>query len=246
MPILPALCLLLVSLITAPVWGEDDAMAREAPLIALFENYNRAAGRADIEGMLALRTAAIVAEVRSAFAEDPGARDFFVEMGKAQVPERSELEHIDWSEDGESAEVYWLWTLAPMPEVQRERRIVVEGISSFKREDATWKLGDLTMLMDVALIKRPTDLSFDYEDADTEFSASVGGRITRFEFKDNHTLVMIRTVDEEIAVFLPPRKVLEDAGVDFAEYAPWKRRQFDGYRHRDDGLRFFATGDSPM
>jgi hypothetical protein len=134
-----------------------------------------------------------------------------------------------------------------MKEIQRSKKTVMEVVVSFRKEKGKWKMGHLTPLADPGRIKRPKDLAYNEKDADTDVtSASVAGRIVKLEFKPDHTLALVRVMEEEIAVFLPPRATLEKAGVDFDDLAPWKMREFTGFPHKKDKLKFFATGDKPM
>lgn len=244
---LSILILMALPLMAAPASAAGaDAPAEQAEFLRIFDAYNAAALRGDVDGMLSWRSAAMAEEIRGELAKDPEARAFLLGMSRGQAPEARQIEHIYWSEDGDSAEVHWLWTLPPMPEMEREQAAQIESMTRFVREEGAWKLGDILLMYEVSRIKRPTDLGYDEADIDEEMEGSLGGRITRLEFKEDHTLVLVRVMDEEVAVFLPARKVLEDAGVDFAAYAPWSLREFRGFRHRSDPLRFFATGDSPM
>jgi hypothetical protein len=134
-----------------------------------------------------------------------------------------------------------------MKEIQRSKKAVMEVVIPFKKEKGKWKMVHITPLGDPSQIKRPKDLAYNEKDADTSVtSASVAGRIVKFEFKPDHTLFIVRVMDEEIAVFLPPKATLEKAGVVFDDLAPWKMREFTGFPHKKDKLKFFATGDRPM
>jgi len=244
---LSLLVLMALPLLATPALAADTGRAaHQAEFLQVFDAYSERAQRGDVDGMLAARTAAMADEIRAELAKDPEARAFLIGMSRAQVPSARQIEHVYWSDDGESADVHWLWTLPPMAEVEREHATEIESMTRFVREEGAWKIGDVLLMYEVSRINRPTDLGYHEGDADDETEGTVGGRITRLEFKDDHTLVLVRVMDDEIAVFLPPRKVLEDAGVDFEAYAPWSLREFRGFPHRSDRLRFFATGDSPL
>ena len=218
----------------------------EKELKDVFDAYNGFAKAGDADKMLALRTAAVEKEIRSQLKKKRDREDF-VMMGRAQVPDSYEVQHVQWAKDGTSAELYSLWRLPAMKEIQRPKEAVVEVMVSFKKENGKWKMDNILALGDPSQIKRPKDLAYDQRDANTDVtSASVAGRIVKFEFKPDHTLVMVRVMDEEIAVFLPPKATLEKAGMKFDDLAPWKMREFTGFPHKKDKLKFFATGDSPM
>lgn len=236
--------LLAVPILSTMAYG---AMAgNEKELKDVFDAYNGFAKAGDVDKMLALRTSEVEKEIRPQITKKQD-REMFVMMGKAQVPDSYEVQHVQWSKDGTSAELYSLWHLPPMKEIQRMKAAVVEVMVSFKKENGKWKLDNIMALGDPSQIKRPKDLVYDKKDADTDVtSASVAGRIVKLEFKPDHTLVMVRVMDEEIAVFLPPKATLEKAGMKFEDLAPWKMREFTGYPHKTDKLKFFATGDSPV
>jgi hypothetical protein len=73
-------------------------------------------------------------------------------------------------------------------------------------------------------------------------TGQIAGRIVKTEFKPDSTLVLLRVLDEENAVFLPKKEVLEKAGVPLSDLEPWKRQEFEGHPHQSDKLKFFATG----
>ncbi|MBM4055414.1 MAG: hypothetical protein FJ264_12275 [Planctomycetes bacterium] len=226
------------------VAAEDN----EKCLTQVFDAYNELARAGDVDKMLALRTSEMQNEIRSQI-KSKDDRDYFVQIGRAQSPESYEVQHVAWTNSGKGAELYLLLQLPVMKEIERPR-VRAEAMITFKEEEGGgggWKMDNILLLGDPDKIKRPKDLSYNEEDADTAVtSAEVAGRIVKLEFKPNHTLIMVRVMDEEIAVFLPSKEVLENAGVNFDDLSPWKMRIFTGYPHKTDNLKFFATGDSPM
>jgi hypothetical protein len=224
----------------------DAAAADEKDLRAVFDAYNSAAKAGNVDKMLSLRTAETEQEIRGQLRKKEDREDFVI-LGRAQVPDTYDIQHINWAKDGKNADLYALWHLPPMKEIQRTKKADLEARIVFKKEKGVWKMGTVYPLADPAQIKRPKNLTFNEKDAEANVSsASVAGRIVKLEFKPDHTLVMVRVMDEEIAVFLPKKEELQKAGVNFEDYAPWKMREFSGYPHKTDKLKFFATGDNPM
>ncbi len=235
--------LLAFPIMATTVYGGDAGNEKE--LKEAFDAYNKSAKAGDVDNMLALRTSEAAEEIRSQI-KNKQDRDYFVLIGRGQAPDSYEVQHVEWAKDGTGAELYALLHLPPMKEIQRPKKTVIEVVVSFRKENGKWKMGHLTPLGDPGRIRRPKDLVYSEKDADTSVTASVAGRIVKFEFKPDHTLAMVRVMDEEIAVFLPPKATLEKAGVNFDELAPWKMREFTGFPHKTDKLKFFATGDKPM
>ncbi len=233
-----------VPLLLSPASAADAGEVKD--LCAVYEAYNAAVQTGNVEKMLSFRTAETEKDLRGELGKKED-REYFVLIAKAQVPETYDVQHVSWTGDGNGAELHALWHLPPMKEIKRFRKALVEVNIPFRKERGAWKIGTIYPLGDPAQIKRPKDLRYRAADADTGVtSASVAGRIVKLEFKPDHTLVLVRVMGEEVAVFLPPKKTLDDAGVSFDDLAPWKMREFTGYPHKSDTRKFFATGDSPI
>ncbi len=241
-----SLCMLLAfSVMATTAYGAANA-GNEKELKDVFDAYNGFAKAGDVDNMLALRAAENAKEIRSQIKKKED-REYFVLVGRGQAPDSYEVQHVEWAKDGTGAELYSLLHLPPMKEIQRSKKAVMEVVVSFRKEKGKWKIVNIVPLGDPGQIKRPKDLVYNEKDADTGVTtAFVAGRIVKLEFKPDHTLVIVRAMDEEIAVFLPPKATLEKAGVNFGDLAPWKMREFTGFPHKKDKLKFFATGDKPM
>ncbi len=221
------------------------AAGQATDLTAVFETYCANAKAGDVDAMLSLRTTSAREAIREQI-RDKKDRDYFLLIGRAQAPESYEVQHVAWSGDGNRAELYAVLQLPAMKQIDRPRTRM-EMRMTFARENNAWKLGDLLPLGNPDEIKRPTDLSYRESDAKRDVTAAeVAGRVVSIDFRSDHTLIMLRVMNEEVAVFLPRKAILDKAGVDFNQLAPWKRRVFTGYPHSGDKLRFFATGDHPM
>jgi hypothetical protein len=168
-------------------------------------------------------------------------RDYFLLLARAQIPESYEVEHVTWSGNGQSAILYLLGQFPAMREIDRPRTRMEEMIS-FKKEDGKWKIHTALPLGDPDKVKHPGDLTYAPEDADRDVSGNIGGRIVKTEFYPGYTLVLVRVLDEENAVFLPAKEVLQRAGVPLEDLEPWKIQEFSGHPHKSDKQKFFATG----
>ena len=73
-------------------------------------------------------------------------------------------------------------------------------------------------------------------------SGEIGSRIVKTEFHPDHTLVVVRVMDEENADFLPSKDVLQRSGLPLEELDPWNIYEFTGHPHKSDKQKFFGTG----
>ena len=89
-------------------------------------------------------------------------------------------------------------------------------------------------------------MTYNPEEADLEKDGDIGGRIVRTEFNPGYTLIIIRVLDEENAVFLPVKDELVRMGMSIKDLVPWTVYDFTGHPHKTDKLKFFATGGSPI
>lgn len=231
---------LLLSVVVINVAGAQDAVE----LGRIFDAYNVAAKAGDVEKMLSLRTADSQKEIRQQIVKKED-RNLFLLLGRAQIPESYQIEHVSWAKGGKSGTLYVLGQFAAIAEIQRPRMRMEESIS-FKKENGLWKLDSALPLGDPDKVKRPKDLTRDPKDANLNVTGEIAGRIIKTEFKPDYTLVLLRVLDEEHAVFLPAKAVLEKAGVPLTELEPWQLHEFKGYPHKSDKLKFFATSGNPM
>ena len=69
----------------------------------------------------------------------------------------------------------------------------------------------------------------------------IAGRMVKTEYKPDYTLVILRVMDEDNAVFLPAKEVLVKAGVPLADLDPGSCTSSRAIRTKRDKLKFFAT-----
>ncbi len=211
-----------------------------AELTRIFDAYNAAAKAGDVDRMISLRTAEMRKEIRSDIRKKED-RELFVLLGRAQTPEVYEAQHAAVARDGKSATLYILAQYAAMPEVERPRSRM-EAAINFNKENGKWKMKSLLPLGDPDKVTRPKDLSYNPRAADLDRTGGIGGRIVKIEFKPGYTLVMVRVMDEEDAIFLPDKEKLQESGMSLEDLAPWNIFEFSGHPHKKDKLKFFATG----
>ena len=233
--LLAATGLLLFMAMTAPAKAQE-----QAEFTRLLDGFFVASKTGNIDKILSYYTPDRQKEIRSEI-KKKDERKFFLLIARAQVPESYQVEHVAPAKDGRGATVYLVGEFPPMPEIER-KRMRVEEMISFTKEQGQWKIDQILHLGDPDAVKRPSDLSCNPEDADMKVTGDMAGRIVKVEFKPDYSLVLLRVLDEEIAVFLARKEVLIKAGVPLEELAPWKIYEFTGHPHKSDKLKFFATG----
>ena len=129
-----------------------------------------------------------------------------------------------------------------MKEINR-KRCRIECDIQFKNDTDHWKLESLLFLSDLDKIVRPSNLTYNPEDADLEKEGNIGGRIVRTEFNHGYTLVIIRVLDEENAVFLKDKEELLKDGISLKELEPWNI-YFQDIRTRQISLSFLQQAAS--
>ena len=217
----------------------DTAIAQNiAELNRTYDAYNAAAKTGDVDKILSMYTAKTRKDIQRGISKKED-RDFFIIMKRAEVPESYEVQHTVWDRNGKSGTLYLVAQLPAMPEIERPR-MRMEMMVTFIKEKGKWKIDLVTPLVDLDNIKRPKDLTFNPDDADTEKFGYISGRIIKTEFKEGYTLVILRVMDEEHAVFLAAKKVLLKAEVPLDDLNPWNMHEFGGHPHKSDNLKFFA------
>ena len=112
------------------------------------------------------------------------------------------------------------------------------GNAAVHKEGQAWKLADQTLWSRPRPIKACHDEPAENETAyNTNANSNVGGQIRRVEFKPDHTLVVIRVVDEENCLILPPRDWLVQHNSPPDKFVAWAMIEIDGSPHRSDKQR---------
>lgn len=234
--------MVIVAIIFASSCASIAYCAQEDEFKRLFDAYCYLTEKGEVDKLAALRTTEIEKSIREQTLKKDG-RAFFIANARLQVPETYEVLHVHNYRDRVSATMYILAKYPPLPKFERPA-MTIEVALGFKMENDAWKLGEIRPMSDPSKVKRPKDQIFDLKNANTEITSNIFGRVVRTEFKADHVLVTLRVLDEEIAVFLPEKSMLEKAGVKFDDFTPWKMQQFKGHPHKTDELKFFAIGNN--
>lgn len=235
-----SLCLIFSIVMLLGTSGNALAAQDLKEVMKVYDSYLAAVKTGKADKILVYYSAQQQKDIRKSITKKDQREDFIM-MARFMLPESYEAKHSVWSKDDKKATIYIEAQLPAIPEFNRDRASM-EAMIRFVNEKSGWKLDVITPLMDLGKIRRPSDLSYNKDEANREREMNIGGRIVSVEYKDNYTIVMLRVMEQEVAVFLPPRKVLLEAGVLLDELKPWKLREFDGNPHKSDDLKFFATG----
>jgi hypothetical protein len=114
----------------------------------------------------------------------------------------------------------------------------VEMQTDFAKEGGGWFITGMIFGMNRDAIKRAANDDPEPDDAyDTDSSLNIGGPILRVAFEPDHTLIVIRVLDEEHDLFLPPKAKLKSMGVDPARLTEGTIVSGNGTTSRNDELK---------
>lgn len=237
---------LVAALATAPAArAQTDDQVRK-----VYDEFSAAMRAKSLPRLLAVLTPARAKEVKKEMA-DPEQRAAAFEMGADMQPSSYEIVGRTVCKGGRKVIVYLVGTFDLPPEVAKER-----GVSEHPRNEMsldlyrvgkTWKMDTPTYSGDPDKVKKPKDLergdvSKYRDDAET----NLGGRVLRVEPSDKAVAVVIRVLDEENVVFLPPAAEAEAAGFHLADYTPGQIVEFTARPHKKDKLKFLALTGGVM
>jgi hypothetical protein len=212
---------------------------QQTDFIQIYDSYNKALQEGSFDKIISFYTADVQKEITT-HVKTKKEKKGFLDMGKIQIPESYEILHFQSGRDSQSATLHTIMQFSENKEIKRERARTECDIQ-FKKEHNQWKLESLFFLSDPDKIVHPQDLKFNPEDADLDKEGDIGGRIVRTEFNPGYTLVIIRILDEENAVFFKSKEELLKNGVSLKDLEPWNIYEFSGHPHKSDKLKFFAT-----
>ena len=232
---------LILVIISYMIWFPFSySQTQQSALRKLYDSYNLALHEGSFDKIISFYTSDVQKEITSQI-KTKKEKKGFLDMGKIQIPESYEILHMDADKDTQSITLHTIMQFSEMKEIKRERSRIECDIK-FKNENSQWKLESLLFLSDPDKIIHPADLTYNPEDADLDKEGDIGGRIVKTEFNPGYTLVIIRVLDEENAVFLKSKSELLKDGVSLKELEPWNFYEFTGHPHKTDKLKFFATG----
>jgi len=228
---------------TMSLQGASAQEALEQELSALFQRYNDLIGEDKIQEALALRTAESKAEIEAELAKGSAEDQAGMKnMLKGLTPETFVSEHLE-TDGADQASLYGVGSkVMPVgPDAGKLKRIEMQV--EFAREDGAWRIGTPTFLGDPDAVKTISDVAYEPVGAyDVDRSVNIGGRVVRVALEPDHTLIVIRMLDEEQALFLPDQAFLKEQGFDVGLLKPYAMVEADGYPHKTDGQKVWVTG----
>lgn len=184
-------------------------MALQQQLLGVYDSYNKDLLGGKVADAMKLRSA----EARASVAKEmptAAARQQFLAMAKTMVPDTVHAEHATINAAGDKASIITIASKTISKNVKLPRGAPPPGsvmhcevTLTYVKESDGWKLDDQMFGPDPAQIKQCKDDKYDGEAAyDANKTSSIGGPIVRVDFAPDHTLIVIRVVDEENGVFL--------------------------------------------
>jgi hypothetical protein len=224
----------------------DPALQQQ--LLGVYDAYNKDLLAGKVTDAVNLRSA----EMRASAAKEmptEAARQRFVAMAKTMVPDTVEPLHASINAAGDKATIITLGSKtipkgvklppgAPPPGTVMHSELTL----SYLKESDGWKLDDQMFGPDPADIRKCRSDKYDGEAAfNGNKTTSMGGPIVRVDFAADHTLIVVRVVDEENCVFLRDNKDdLAKHGVDPAKLVPYAVVEIEGHPHKTDKQKVLA------
>jgi hypothetical protein len=210
--------------------------ALQAQLMQTYGDYNQAIRAGKLDQAMALRDN----DTRQSMQKDlasGGKRSELLAFARAGVPDSVEVRHASLSKDGATASIIVL----AKKNAGAGAASASEVTLSFVKEGSTWKFGEQMFGIDPAKVVACRSQTFDPIDAyDQDTTSNLGGPIVRVAFEADHTLVIIRVLDEENCVFLPSRAELEKSGFKTDLLVPYTVVEIEGFQHKSDKQKIWA------
>ncbi len=225
----------------------DDALRSE--LLGVYDRYNKAVLANKWNDAAALRDAKTRADIQAELKKAKGGKTPLLEMAKDMVPDKVEPQHTSLNRDGTKANIITLASKTMpkgvrVPGAPPAGTVIQSEITlEFAREGHAWKFVTQTFGMDPNRIKScKADDVEKQDDYDDGRNLNFGGQIRRVEFKPDHTLLVIRVLDEENCAILPTKAVLIGQGMNPDVLVPYAVVEMEGSPHRTDKQRAMVTG----
>ena len=217
-------------------------------LLALQAGYGKAMGSADFKTAFAMMSADTRKSVEGHL-KTPEQRNGMAERARSTTPDSIEVIHAELSANGNVAKIEVLATLKldrnalkQMPKPPADGIAQSEVTYTFVKENGEWKYDMASYGPDPRTIKACNPAWEGLEAYDRKRDVSLGGMIRRVSFERDHILVVIRILNEEGCLFLPPRAALEKLGFNPARLAPRAIVSADTSPHKTDKSRFWIEG----
>ena len=228
--------------ISATFASANAEPALQSELEQLYQRHITLVAEDKIDEALELRTEELQAEVRADLGKGTEAEQAqMLNMLKGMTPDKFVAEHAQM--DGEqAATLYGVGSkVVPVgPEAGELKR--VEMMIEFARADGDWRIGLSRFLGDPDAVKRIDDVAYEpIENYDQSKDVNMGGRIVRVALEADHTLVVVRMLDEEQALYLPDQTFLKDRGFEVDLLQPYAMVEAGGHPHLTNPQKVWAT-----
>jgi hypothetical protein len=228
--------------------GKPMDPALQQQLLGVYDSYNKDLLAGKVQDAMNLRSA----ETRASAAKEmptAAARQRFLAMAKTMVPDTVQAAHATINAAGDKASILTIASKtipkdaklppgAPPPGTVMHSEVTL----TYVKESGGWKLDDQMFGPDPADIKKCKNDKYEGEASyDTNKTTSMGGPIVRVDFAPDHTLIVVRVVDEENCVFLRDNKdALMKRGLDPATLVPYAIVEIEGNPHKTDNQKVLA------
>lgn len=217
--------------------------ALQAELAKLYQRYNDLVAADKLDEAMALRTDEVQADLKEELAKGtPQEQAEMREMLKGMTPSAFEAQHLELNGDDEAVLFGIGSKVMPFgPDAGKLK--LIEMQVEFFREAGAWRIGMPTFLGDPDEVKRPDEVGWEpIENYDQDRELEMGGRIVRVALEADHTLVVVRMLDEEQALYLPDQKFLKEQGFDVGLLKPYVIVEASGHPHKSNPFKVWVTG----
>lgn len=236
---LAALAALVIGAAT-PALARPLEPALQQQLLGLFDSYNKTIIAGKLPEALALRSAEVRASTQKELKTAKDKREM-VEMGRMMVPDSVQVLHATINAAGDKVRIITVAAKtmpkgAKVPGAPPPGTTMHSGLTlTFVKQGGAWKFDDQIFGGDpTAVTACKDDRSEPASAYDQNRTVSMGGPIARVDFRPDHTLVVVRVVDEETCAFLAARDDLKRHGLDPDTLVPYAMVEIEGRPHKTD------------
>lgn len=219
----------------------DEAL--QADLAKLYQRYNELVAADKLDEAMALRTGEVRVDLKEELGKGtPQEQGEMREMLKGMTPSSFEAQHLELNGDDEAVLFGIGSKVMPFgPDAGMLKRIEMQV--DFYREDGAWRIGMPMFLGDPDDVKRPDEVAWEpIENYDQDRELEMGGRIVRVALEADHTLVIVRMLDEEQALYMPDQAFLKEQGFDVGALQPYVIVEASGHPHKTNPFKVWVTG----
>lgn len=239
--LLPALALAggLLLAATPAARAQTDAQFRK-----IYDEFSAAIRAGSATRLVAVLTPERAKQTRKDLA-DPAERSALFAMAASMQPTTYEIVGRTPCKGGRKVIFYLVGTFVVPPDSARAHGVPEQARNEISvdlhRVGKAWKMDTPSYGGDPDKVKRPKDLKRgDLSKFKDDAETNLGGRVLRVETTDEAVAVVLRVLDEENVVFLPPAAEAEAAGFHLADYTPGQIVEFSARPHKKDKLKYLA------